>query len=108
MNSEMNVELMIVEAIADAFEKLAQRLREISGAGKQAKTSLNIDMITATLPKELKARLTFIDNQEYIVIRPREYLGSQSFARLAELLKDNFDGEYVSSGKESHFRVKKG
>ncbi|MCP8309697.1 MAG: hypothetical protein H3Z54_13565 [archaeon] len=51
MNSEMNVELMIVEAIADAFEKLAQRLREISGAGKQAKTSLNIDMITATLPR---------------------------------------------------------
>ena len=55
-------------------------------------------------PKELENMLTFEETGKYIVIKPRQYLGSENFAKIASLVRSS-GGEYVSAGKESHFRV---
>lgn len=57
-------------------------------------------------PKELEDMLVFEDKGEYIEIKPRRYLGSENFAKIASLVR-SADGKYESAGKESHFRVPK-
>jgi len=60
--------------------------------------------IKAKFPEELKEILTFEAVGEYVVIKPRQYLGSETFAKIAAVVREA-GGEYVSAGKESHFRV---
>ena len=65
-----------------------------------------IDQVKLKFPKDLEDMLLFEEKEEYIVIRPRQYLGSDNFAKIAAIVRDQ-DGEYVSAGKESHFRVQR-
>jgi len=60
--------------------------------------------IRTMFPKELEDMLTFEETGKYIVIKPRQYLGSENFAKIASLVR-SAGGEYISAGKESHFRV---
>jgi hypothetical protein len=62
--------------------------------------------IRTVFPKELESMLFFEDAGSYIMIKPRQYLGSENFAKIASLVRGE-GGEYVSAGKESHFRVPK-
>jgi len=60
--------------------------------------------VRTIFPKELENMLTFEEKENYIVIKPRQYLGSENFAKIASLVR-SAGGEYISAGKESHFRV---
>ncbi len=62
--------------------------------------------IKTVFPQELESMLFFEDTGKYIVIKPRQYLGSENFAKIASLVRGE-GGEYISAGKESHFRVPK-
>ncbi|NIW11423.1 MAG: hypothetical protein GWN33_13415 [Gammaproteobacteria bacterium] len=62
------------------------------------------DDLRTLFPKDLEDMLLFEEKEEYIVIRPRQYLGSDNFAKIASIIRDQ-GGEYISAGKESHFRV---
>jgi len=75
--------------------------------GPESKTEVDvIAQIEAKFPTELKEILTFEAIGEYIVIKPRQYLGSENFAKIASIVRGE-GGEYLSAGKESHFRIKK-
>ena len=63
-----------------------------------------IDDIRMMFPKELEDLLTFEEEQNYIVIKPRQYLGHENFAKVASIVR-GAGGEYISAGKESHFRI---
>jgi len=60
--------------------------------------------VRTMFPKELEDMLTFEETGKYIIIKPRQYLGSENFAKIASLVRST-GGEYISAGKESHFRV---
>ena len=60
--------------------------------------------VRTIFPKELENMLTFEEAEKYIVIKTRQYLGSENFAKIASLVR-SAGGEYISAGKESHFRV---
>ena len=62
--------------------------------------------LRTVFPPELESMLFFEDTGKYIVIKPRQYLGSENFAKIASLVRGE-GGEYISAGKESHFRVPK-
>lgn len=55
---------------------------------------------------ELQGQLIFTDAGDHVVVKPARYLGSENFAKIASIVRDN-GGEYVSAGKESHFKVPK-
>jgi hypothetical protein len=57
-------------------------------------------------PQELADQLIFEEKDEWIIIKPRQYLGTENFTKIASIIKQN-DGEYVSAGKESHFHLPK-
>ena len=66
----------------------------------------SIDDIRMSFPEELEARLTFDEKGDYIIIKPKQFLGSENFAKIASAVR-GMGGEYISAGKDSHFRVPK-
>ena len=65
-----------------------------------------VDDIRMSFPEELEVRLSFEDKGEFIIIKPKQFLGSENFAKIASAAR-GMGGEYISSGKDSHFRVPK-
>jgi hypothetical protein len=66
----------------------------------------SLEAVQNAFPPELKELVSFQQNGHYIVIKPRQYLGAENFAKIAEIVKAQ-GGEYLSAGKESHFRIPK-
>ena len=64
----------------------------------------SLDEIRMSFPEELEARLTFEDKGDYIIVKPKQFLGSENFAKIASAVR-GMGGEYISAGKDSHFRV---
>ena len=65
-----------------------------------------IDDVKMMFPQELEGLLTFNEKGDYIIIKPRQYLGSENFAKIASIIR-GAGGEYISAGKDSHFRIPK-
>ncbi len=65
-----------------------------------------LDDIRMSFPEELEARLDFEEKGEYIIIKPKQFLGSDNFAKIASAIR-GMGGEYISQGRDSHFRVPK-
>lgn len=63
-------------------------------------------IVKTAFPQDLLNLLVFDETDEYITIKPRQYLGSENFAKIASIVRE-LGGEYISAGKESHFRVEK-
>lgn len=63
-----------------------------------------LDMVKSAFPKELADMLYFEDKGNMVTIKPRQYLGSENFAKIASIVR-SINGEYVSAGKDSHFRI---
>ena len=65
-----------------------------------------IEDIRMMFTKDLETMLIFEDKGSFIKITPRQYLGSENFAKIASAIREA-GGEYVSAGKGSHFRIAK-
>jgi len=104
---EESVNILVLEAISEAFKKLCERLDEILNARKQAETSLTIERITQVLPTDLSKLVTVFDEGENFKVIMKAYLGPDAFTRLNRTLKDQFNAKYVSAGKDSHFVIAK-
>ena len=63
-----------------------------------------IDDIKMMFPEDLENLLSFEEKEDYIMIKPRQFLGSENFAKIASVVR-GIGGDYVSAGKASHFRV---
>jgi hypothetical protein len=66
----------------------------------------SVEDIRMSFPQELESLLSIEERNEYIIIKPRQFLGSENFAKIASAVRV-MGGEYISAGKESHFRVLK-
>ena len=66
----------------------------------------SVQDIRMTFPEDLEALLSFEDKGDYTMIKPRQFLGSENFAKIASTVR-GLGGEYISAGKDSHFRVPK-
>ena len=66
----------------------------------------SIDDIRMAFPEDLETLLNFEEKSDYIVVKPRQFLGSENFAKIASAVR-GMGGEYISAGKGSHFRVPK-
>jgi len=65
-----------------------------------------LDETRTTFPEDLERMLNFEDKGEYIMIKPKQFLGSENFAKIASAAR-GLGGEYISAGRDSHFRVYK-
>jgi hypothetical protein len=65
-----------------------------------------IEDVRVAFPEDLESLLSFEEKSDYIMVKPRQFLGSENFAKIASAVR-GMGGEYISAGKESHFRVPK-
>lgn len=67
-------------------------------------TMETVEDIKMMFPKDLEDLLGFEEKEDYIIVKPRQFLGSENFAKIASIVR-GVGGEYISAGKASHFRV---
>ncbi|MCW4044042.1 MAG: hypothetical protein NWE94_00820 [Candidatus Bathyarchaeota archaeon] len=65
-----------------------------------------VDDVRMAFPEDLEHMLNFEDKGDYIMIKPKQFLGSENFAKIASAVR-GMGGEYISAGRDSHFRVYK-
>lgn len=65
-------------------------------------TAKDQQAIEAVFPEELAQILSFTQKNNQWIIKPKQYLGSENFAKLASVIR-GIAGEYISAGKNSHF-----
>jgi hypothetical protein len=66
----------------------------------------SIEDVRVVFPEDLEVLLSFEEKGDYIMVKPRQFLGSENFAKIASAVR-GLGGEYISAGKDSHFRVPK-
>lgn len=71
----------------------------------EVQEALEIEDVERRFPKELAGQVTFSVTEDHIIVKPRGYLGTDTFAKIASIVRDQLGGEYVSAGKDSHFIV---
>jgi hypothetical protein len=65
-----------------------------------------VDDVRLAFPEDLETLLSFQEKGDYIMVKPKQFLGSENFAKIASAVR-GLGGEYISAGKDSHFRVPK-
>jgi hypothetical protein len=77
--------------------------KKLKGKAK-APASQATQSIAEKFPEDLRGILSFEEKEDYIMIKPRQFLGSEDFAKIASVVR-GIGGDYVSAGKGSHFRI---
>jgi hypothetical protein len=88
-------------AVSQITHPIAPPQAAVSHEGQKS-----LEDIRMSFPTDLEDLLNFEDKTDYFVIKPRQFLGSENFAKIASTVR-NLGGEYISAGKDSHFRVYK-
>ena len=89
-----------------ARNKIYQLYGPVSYQIQNSTKPRNIDDIQMSFPKDIEARLFFEDKGDWIRVAPKQFLGSENFAKIASAIR-GMGGEYVSAGKDSHFKIRK-
>jgi hypothetical protein len=87
----------------------SEPIRDTAPAPTLIKTTHNkaLDNARWLFPEDIEAKLTFEEKGNDIIIKLREFLRDKdTFVKIAETIKEN-GGEYISAGKETHFRLPK-
>jgi len=66
----------------------------------------SVEDIRMVFPEDLEHLLSFEEKGDYIIVKPKQFLGSENFAKIASAVR-GIGGEYISAGRDSHFRVPK-
>jgi len=108
--------LTVLNYIAKDLREVSEKLKAVAlpaaRAAQPAQAApppkeLNVEEVASAFPEDLRRLLKFEDKGEFITIRPTGFLGSENFAKIADLVRGRLNGDYVSAGKDSHFRVPK-
>lgn len=79
---------------------------EAAAPSNPAASKSTVEDMRIMFPQELDNMLAFEDKGDYVMIKPKQFLGSENFAKIASTVR-GIGGEYISAGRDSHFRVYK-
>jgi len=113
MTEMKTLEEAVVEAFIEGLDATLKNIRKIyqtwqelnPAEKKEIQTGINpVDQVKNSFPKELAELLTFEIKENCAIIKPKHFLGSDNFAKIASIVQE-LKGEYISAGKESHFKI---
>ena len=90
-------------AVSQITQPMPQTAAPVSHEVHEKKS---IEDIRMAFPEDLEHLLSFEEKGDYIIVKPRQFLGSENFAKIASAVR-GIGGEYISAGRDSHFRVPK-
>ncbi|MGD2066992.1 MAG: hypothetical protein PVI43_07500 [Candidatus Bathyarchaeota archaeon] len=105
--------LSLLKVISGDLTEVSKSLKTVTGTTAPPVTSVvasektrDINDVKQAFSSELAGMLLFDDGGKFIIVKPRRFLGSDNFAKIASIVRD-LGGEYVSAGRNSHFNVPK-
>ena len=109
-----------IDQLLNVLEMISSDLAEISKSLKEGSTPAvapanaalagrlrTIEDVRILFSSDLEEMLSFEENEDFIVVKPRGFLGRDKFAKIASIIREA-GGEYVSAGKGSYFRLPRG
>ncbi len=99
---ELKILLDSIEEIEGILYAARQKISQLYGPVDYSR----IEDIELCFPEEIAHKLSFEQKNNWWIIKPKTFLGSELFSKTVEIIKE-LDGEYISAGKDSHFRVKR-
>jgi len=91
-------------AVSQLPQPLATPPTPVPVMPKAPERTQSIEDIKMMFPEDLESLLDLEEKEDYIIIKPRQFLGSENFAKIASVVR-GIGGDYISAGKASHFRV---
>ena len=85
---------------------LGRKLKKGKEVKKTREAKTDVEAVKAKFPPDLAELLNFEVEEQFCILKPRTFLGSDNFAKIASIVRD-IGGEYISAGKQSHFKVSK-
>jgi hypothetical protein len=105
--------LNLLNVIAGDIAEVSKSLKAVTGAAAAPAVSSvssekkrSINDVKQAFSSELAGMLLFEESGTFIIVKPRRFLGSDNFAQIASIIRD-LGGEYISAGRNSHFKVPK-
>lgn len=107
--------LSVLNVISSDLSEVSESLKKISGAKATVAPVVStpslgkkrgINEVKQGFSQELGGMLFFEEMENYVIVKPRRFLGSDNFAQIAGIVRD-LGGEYISAGKNSHFKIPK-
>ena len=109
---ETKILLDMLEAIEGIIYAGRQQICQLYGPidYQQQKRPTNPTEIEQKFTEETANRLTFTSEGENWIIKPKQFLGAENFAKIAAIVR-TLGGEYIPANKqahiEGHFKVRK-
>ena len=109
--------LNVLKVIAGDLTEVTKSLKSISGSSTSApavpvaqvispEKRRSINEVKQAFSSELAGMLLFEESGSFVIVKPRRFLGSDNFAKIASIVRE-LGGEYVSAGRNSHFEIAK-
>ena len=105
--------LNVLNVISSDLADVSKSLKAASGSAAAPAVSVAssekkriVNDVKQAFSSELAGMLIFEESGTFIIVKPRRFLGSDNFAKIASIVR-NLGGEYISAGRNSHFKVPK-
>ncbi len=105
--------LNVLNVVSGDLAEVSRSLKTVSGSAVAPAVSVvssgkkrDIKDVKQEFSSELAGMLLFEESGNFVIVKPRRFLGSDNFAKIASIVR-NFGGEYVSAGRNSHFKIAK-
>ena len=105
--------LSVLNVISGDLAEVSKSLKAVSGPAAVPAVSVtpsekkrSVNDVKQAFSSELAGMLIFEESGTFIIVKPRRFLGSDNFAKIASIVR-NLGGEYISAGRNSHFKVPK-
>jgi hypothetical protein len=108
--------LNVLKVIAGDLAEVSKSLKSVSGSAVTPVVSAtpvtssdkkrNINDVKQAFSAELAGMLFFEESGSFVIVKPRRFLGSDNFAKIASIVRE-LGGEYISAGRNSHFKIAK-
>lgn len=93
----------ILRLILEDLEGIRDSLKELKPKPSEP-SLLTVREVQESFPESLLSQVIFEQTDENIIVKPRGYLGPETFKEIAGIV-DRLGGDYVSAGRESHFII---
>ena len=105
--------LNLLNAIAGDIAEVSKALKAVTVSAAAPAVSVtnsekkhDINDVKQAFSSELTGMVLFEEIGKFVIVKPRRFLGSDNFAKIAFVVR-GLGGEYISAGKNSHFKVSK-
>ena len=86
------------QAKLEIMKKYTATKPTVAKPSKPQSEKRTIDDVQKAFPQDLVGMLYFEESGNLILVKLRQYVGSDNFARIAAIIRDQLRGEYISAG----------